>query len=80
MTHDAPQHLDWDTACLHCGKELGDDDEVAALDLQQVGDTAYVRSLCAACAPYQDDHPAAGRWILPDDLAREVGWKAVPPA
>ena len=39
MTHDAPQHLDWDTACLHCGKELGDDDEVAALDQGRLGRT-----------------------------------------
>jgi hypothetical protein len=80
VTLDAPQHLDFDTACLHCGKTLGGDDEVAALDLQRVGGTAYVRSLCAACAPYRDEHPADGRWIDPDDLLRELGWKAVPPA
>jgi len=80
MTHDAPQHLDWDTSCLHCGRELGDDDEVVALDRASVGDTAFVRSLCAACAPYQDDLPAEGRWIDAEDLVRELGWKAVPPA
>jgi uncharacterized protein YuzE len=28
-----PDHIDWDMACVHCGKELGDEDEVAALDV-----------------------------------------------
>jgi hypothetical protein len=80
MTHDAAQHLDWDTPCLHCGKELGDDDEVVALDLASVGDTAFVRSLCAACASYQDEHRPDGRWIDPADLVQELEWKAAPPA
>jgi hypothetical protein len=74
------QFLDWDTRCIHCARVLGDDDEVAALDLAYVGDTAYVRSLCAACAPHQDEHPADGRWIDPDDLRRELGWTATAPA
>lgn len=76
----APDHLDWDTACLHCRKVLGDDDEIVALDLAIVGDTAYLRSLCAACASHQQEHPAEGRWIDPDDLLRELGRKTVPPA
>jgi hypothetical protein len=30
MAHDALLYLDWDTACLHCSKILGDDDEAEA--------------------------------------------------
>jgi hypothetical protein len=44
---DPLDYLDWDMACLHRSQVLGDDDELASLALAIVGDTAYVRSLCA---------------------------------